>query len=467
MQKAKKSKVENWTLASWRDKPAEQMPEYKNLDEVKQVEEELRHQPPLVFAGESRRLKELLAKASRGEAIVFQGGDCAESFSEFGAQNIRDSFRVILQMAMVLAYAAGKPVVKMGRMAGQFAKPRSKPVETIDGVELPSYRGDIVNGIEFTAAARIPDPKRLLKAYHQATSTLNLLRAFASGGYANIQHVHQWTLDFVKNTAAAKKFSEVATRVQDAIRFITACGLDPEKTPQLAEAELFTCHEALLLQYEEALTRVDSTTGEYYDCSAHFLWIGDRTRQVDGAHVEFLRGVQNPIGIKCGPTLPPEELIELLDILNPNNEPGRISLISRMGDGNVDKHLPALIKAVQASGHIVTWICDPMHGNTHTASSGYKTRDFQKVCNEIQQFFQVCYANGAYPAGMHIEMTGKDVTECVGGVQAISDADLSDRYHTHCDPRLNATQSLELAFLVAEMIRNDCPIEEPSLALTK
>jgi 3-deoxy-7-phosphoheptulonate synthase len=445
--------AQDWTPDSWRGLPILQVPEYGDNAKVEAVETELRRQPPLVFAGEARRLKQQLANVADGKAFLLQGGDCAESFAEFSANNIRDSFRVILQMAVVLTFGAACPVVKVGRMAGQFAKPRSEPVEVQDGVELPSYRGDIVNGIEFETDQREPDPERMLKAYHQAASTLNLLRAFAQGGFADLQKVHQWNLDFVADSPEGERYEALAERIGETLDFMEACGLTGDAVAQLRETEFYTSHEGLLLRYEEALTRQDSLTGGWYDCSAHLVWIGDRTRQPDGAHVEFFRGIENPIGIKCGPTLETDDLMKLIEVLNPENEPGRITLISRMGHENVEKYLPALIRSVQREGFSVVWSSDPMHGNTIKASSGYKTRPFDRILSEVRGVFDVHNAEGTYAGGIHVEMTGQDVTECLGGAQAIDDDGLSQRYHTHCDPRLNAMQALELAFLIAEALK--------------
>ncbi len=441
----------NWSPASWRGKPIRQVPEYPDEQKLREVEEKLSTFPPLVFAGEVRQLKRELAEVAEGRAFLLQGGDCAESFAEHTADNIRDFFRVFLQMAVVLTYAGGQPVVKLGRIAGQFAKPRSEPTETRGGITLPSYRGDIINGIEFDEAARVPDPHRLLQAYRQSAATLNLLRAFASGGYANLEHVHRWTLGFLKDSPAAERFREIADRITDSLRFMRACGITAETTPQLRTTSFYTSHEALLLGYEQALTRVDSTTGEHYATSGHFLWIGDRTRDPAGAHVEFMRGVKNPIGIKAGPSMTTDDLLKLIDILNPANEPGRLTIITRFGADKAADGLPPLIRAVQREGRKVVWSCDPMHGNTIRSANGYKTRPFERVLSEVQTFMQVHAAEGTHAGGIHIEMTGKNVTECTGGaVQSISEADLCDRYHTHCDPRLNAAQALELAFLVAE-----------------
>ena len=436
----------------WRSRPARQLPDYPDEAALNSVEARLRRYPPLVFAGEARRLKEHLAKASRGQAFVLQGGDCAESFAEFHADNIRDTFRVLLQMAVVLSFGATCPVVKIGRLAGQFAKPRSDNTETRDGVTLPAYRGDIVNGIEFDPAVRTPDPERMIQAYNQSAATLNLLRAFASGGYADLHEVHRWNLASVDGTLG-ERYRKLADQLDDALRFMGAVGLTGDTIPQLRETEFFTSHEALLLRYEQALTRVDSLTGDWYDCSAHFLWIGDRTRQLDGAHVDFLSGVSNPIGMKVGPTTDPDELIRVIEALNPSNEPGRLTLISRMGAEKCADLLPPLLRRVKAEGRVVTWICDPMHGNTHKTANGFKTRDFQRVISEVRTNFGCHFNEGTVAGGVHFEMTGQDVTECVGGAQHIDEAHLGDRYHTHCDPRLNAAQALELAFLIAEHLK--------------
>ena len=438
-----------WKKADWRAKPRVQMPDYTDAERLSAVEARLASYPPLVFAGEARRLKSKLAAAGRGEAFLLQGGDCAESFAAFNADHIRDTFKVMLQMAVVLTFGAKVPVVKVGRMAGQFAKPRSAPTEVVNGKELPSYRGDIVNGFDFTPEARIPEPERMLQAYTQAAGTLNLLRAFSTGGYADVHKVHAWTLGFT-GAPEANKYSDMASRITDALDFMEAAGIRDEAAHALQTVEFFTSHEALLLEYEEALTRVDSTTGKWLAGSGHMIWIGDRTRQPDGAHVEFARGVQNPIGLKCGPSMTTGHLKALMAKLNPLNEEGRLTLIARFGAGSVGEHLPRLIKAVQEEGAKVTWSCDPMHGNTIKSSSGYKTRPFDSVLREVREFFGVHNAEGTTPGGVHFEMTGADVTECTGGVRAVTDEDLSDRYHTACDPRLNASQSLELAFLVAE-----------------
>ncbi|MFI8746921.1 class II 3-deoxy-7-phosphoheptulonate synthase [Pseudomonas sp. NPDC077186] len=440
-----------WSPASWRAKPIQQQPEYPDAAHLAQVEQTLAGYPPLVFAGEARELRRQFAEVTQGRAFLLQGGDCAESFAEFSAAKIRDTFKVLLQMAIVMTFAAGCPVVKVGRMAGQFAKPRSSGSETIDGVTLPAYRGDIVNAIEFDAASRVPDPERLLQAYHQATASLNLLRAFAQGGFADLHQVHQWNLDFIANSALSEKYHQLANRIDETLAFMRAVGMD--SAPQLREASFFTAHEALLLNYEQAFVRQDSLTGRWYDCSAHMLWIGDRTRQLDGAHVEFMRGIENPIGIKVGPSMDPDELIRLIDVLNPDNDPGRLNLIVRMGADKVEQHFPRLLRKVQGEGRQVLWSSDPMHGNTIKASSGYKTRDFAQILAEVKQFFAVHQAEGSHAGGIHIEMTGQNVTECIGGARPVTEDSLSDRYHTHCDPRMNADQSLELAFMIAETLK--------------
>ena len=446
---------EKWTLNSWRNFPIKQVPAYEDAEALQSVEERLAGFPPLVFAGEARSLKAHLAEVCEGRSFLLQGGDCAESFVEHHADNIRDTFRVLLQMAVVLTYGAKLPVIKVGRMAGQFAKPRSADTETIDGVELPSYRGDIINGIEFDAAARVPDPERQISAYRQAASTLNLLRAFAKGGYADLTEVHRWNQGFIAESPQGARYEVMANQINEAMDFMAACGITSLTAPQMGMVDFYTSHEALLLGFEQALTRLDSTSGEYYDTSAHMLWIGDRTRQPDGAHVEFLSGVKNPLGLKCGPSLEPDELITLLDKLNPENESGRITLIARFGHENVEAHLPALVRKVTAEGRKVVWSCDPMHGNTIKASNGYKTRPVDRILTEVQRFMAVHQAEGTHAGGIHFEMTGQNVTECLGGAQAISEADLSSRYHTHCDPRLNGSQALELAFLIAEGLVGD------------
>jgi len=444
----------DWTPASWKQDSftAKHLPEYQDAGALADATSTLEGFPPLVFAGEARGLKAELGKVSSGEAFLLQGGDCAESFAEFSANNIRDTFRVILQMAAVLTFASKMPVVKLGRMAGQFAKPRSSDIETKDGVSLPSYFGDNVNGIEFSPETRRNDPQRMIRAYSQAAATLNLLRAFAGGGYANLREVHRWTLDFMGRSPWSDKYQDIADRIGEALDFMEACGVDIEDQPQLKTSTFYTSHEALLLPYEQAMTRQDSLTGDWYDTSAHFLWIGDRTRFIDSAHVEFLRGVNNPIGVKCGPSLDPEDLLRMLDVLNPSREPGRITLISRFGHDKVEKGLPPLVRAIQREGHPVVWSCDPMHGNVIKADSGFKTRPFDRILAEVRGFFAVHRAEGSHAGGIHLEMTGQDVTECTGGAVAITDEGLSSRYHTHCDPRLNAAQSLELAFLLAEML---------------
>ena len=441
--------MSEWQKTDWRAKPRVQMPDYTDAAALNTVEAQLSKYPPLVFAGEARKLKKALGAASRGEAFLLQGGDCAESFDQFSANAIRDTFKVMLQMAMVLTFGAKVPVVKVGRMAGQFAKPRSAPMETVDGLELPSYRGDIINELDFNAKARIPDPAKMLQAYTQSAATLNLLRAFSTGGYADVHQVHQWTLGFTESEKATK-YREMANRISDTLDFMKAAGVDSASNHSLQTVDFYTSHEALLLEYEEALTRLDSTSGKWLAGSGHMLWIGDRTRQPDGAHVEFLRGVLNPIGLKCGPTTTAEDLKVLLNKLNPTNEAGRLTLIARFGAGKVGEHLPRLIKTVQEEGANVVWSCDPMHGNTIKSATGYKTRPFESVLREVQEFFAVHRAEGTIPGGVHFEMTGQDVTECTGGVRAVTEENLSDRYHTACDPRLNASQSLELAFLVAE-----------------
>ena len=426
-------------------------------EHLNNVEKEIASFPPLVFVGEAQRLKSNLAKVAKGEGFLLQGGDCAESFAEFSPNNIRDTFRVLLQMAVVLTFGGGLPVVKVGRLAGQFAKPRSSNVEKQGDIELPSYRGDIVNSIDFDEIGRRPDPDRLLKAYNQSASTLNLLRAFAQGGFANLEEIHRWTLGFVSNSPQGERYKELAGRLDEALRFMKACGLTAESIQQLRETDFYTSHESLLLGYEEAMTRQDTITddGGWYSTSAHMIWIGDRTRQPDGAHVEYMRGINNPIGLKCGPSLDPEELIGLIDKLNPDNDPGRLTLICRMGSENVQEKLGPLVRAVEREGKAVVWSCDPMHGNTITSSNGYKTRPFDRILSEVRGFFDVHNTEGTYAGGVHFEMTGQDVTECLGGAQAISEVSLADRYHTHCDPRLNASQALELAFLIADMLKEN------------
>ncbi len=446
--------AEKWTPESWRSKPIEQVPAYPNADALVRVEERLRVFPPLVFAGEARRLKALLGQVAEGKAFLLQGGDCAESFAEFHPDNIRDTFRVHLQMAVVMAYGAACPVIKLGRLAGQFAKPRSEETETIDGVTLPCYRGDMVNGMEFTPQARTPDPERLIQAYNQSASTLNLLRAFAQGGYADLHKVHQWTLGFVAASPLGERYRDLADRLGETLAFMAACGLTSETTPQIRETDYFTSHEALLLNYEQAMTRIDSLRGDWYDTSAHLLWAGERTRALDGAHIEFLRGINNPVAVKIGPAIEADELIRLVDLLNPAGEPGRLTLIARFGADKVERMLPPLIRTVESDGRKVVWVCDPMHANTVKSFNGYKTRHFDRILEEVRGFFAAHAAEGTHAGGVHFEMTGQDVTECVGGAHAITEANLCDRYHTHCDPRLNAKQALELAFLLAEVLKD-------------
>ncbi|KQM27469.1 MULTISPECIES: class II 3-deoxy-7-phosphoheptulonate synthase [unclassified Sphingomonas] len=444
-----------WAPDSWKKAEARQLPTYPDAQALDATTAQLASYPPLVFAGEARNLTAELAQVAEGKAFLLQGGDCAESFAEFHPNYIRDTFRVILQMAVVLTFASKLPTVKLGRMAGQFAKPRSADIEVIDGVELPSYRGDNINDIAFTAEGRVPDPQRMIRAYSQAAATLNLLRAFATGGYANLHQVHRWTHDFMGRSPWAKKYADVADRIGEALDFMAACGIDADSVPQLKATSFYTSHEALLLPYEQALTRQDSLTGDWYDTSAHFLWIGDRTRFDGSAHVEFLRGIGNPIGIKCGPTLEPDALLRMLDTLNPNRVAGRMTLITRYGHDKIEAGLPKLIRAVQREGHPVVWSCDPMHGNTVKATTGYKTRPFDRILAEVRGFFAVHRAEGSHAGGIHAEMTGQNVTECTGGAIAVTEQALADRYHTHCDPRLNAGQSLELAFLLAEMLNDE------------
>src|SRR6202045_3912852 len=446
---------ERWTPDSWRAKPVKQIPDYPDAKALADVEAQLTTFPPLVFAGEARNLKKALARVAKGQAFLLQGGDCAESFAEHGANNIRDFFRVFLQMAVVLTYVAAPPGVKVARVAGQFAKPRSSPTEKQNGIELPSYRGDIINDIAFTPSARTPDPRRQIEAYRQSAATLNLLRAFAKGGYANLASVHQWMLGFVKDSPQSRRYNELADRISEALGFMRACGLDLETHPELRATDVYPSHEALLLGFEQAFTRVDSTTGDWYCTSGHMLWIGDRTRQPDHAHIEFCRGVKNPLGLKTGPTQKPDELLKLIDMLDPDNEPGRLTLICRMGAEKVGEHLPRLVRAVKREGRNVVWSCDPMHGNTITSVTGYKTRPFDQILKEVRAFFQVHAAEGTHAGGVHLEMTGQNVTECTGGARAITDEDLNDRYHTVCDPRLNAEQSLDLAFLLADLLKQE------------
>ncbi|HPF78130.1 MAG TPA: 3-deoxy-7-phosphoheptulonate synthase class II [Alphaproteobacteria bacterium] len=442
-----------WTPDTWRNKPAKQLPNYPDQARLEWAEKIISEMPPLVFAGEARNLKKQLAEACHGNAFILQGGDCAESFQEFGANKIRDTFRVLLQMAVVMTFGGAMPIVKMGRMAGQFAKPRSSDEETIDGVTLPSYRGDIINKLEFTAEGRTPDPERMIRAYNQSAATLNLLRAFAQGGYADLNEVHRWNLDFVSDSPLSQRYEQVASDIDRALTFMRACGITGEKVPTMRETEFYTCHEALLLPYEEAMTRVDSTTGDWYDTSAHFLWIGARTQQTDGAQIEFARGINNPIGMKVPPELDADTLMTLVDKLNPKNEAGRLSLIARMGHGQVEEKLAPLVRKIKEEGRNVVWICDPMHGNIEKSSTGFKTRRFDNILAEVKGFFNVHRAEGTHPGGVHFEMTGQNVTECVGGAHDVTEEDLSSRYHTACDPRLNANQALELAFLVADELK--------------
>ncbi|MEN3930474.1 3-deoxy-7-phosphoheptulonate synthase class II [Microvirga sp. W0021] len=449
-----------WTPDSWRAMPVQQMPEYPDIAELKDVEGQLKAFPPLVFAGEARKLKAALAKVANGEAFLLQGGDCAESFEEHSADNIRDFFRLFLQMSVVLTFAGGSPVVKVGRVAGQFAKPRSAPTETMDGVELPSYRGDIISDIAFTEEGRRPNPQRQLMAYRQSAATLNLLRAFANGGYANLENAHRWMLGFVKDSPQSSRYNGIAQRITETIEFMRAIGITPDTQPEMRSTDFYTSHEALLLGYEEALTRVDSTTGDWYSTSGHMLWIGDRTRQPDHAHIEYMRGVQNPIGLKCGPSLDADGLLKLIDILNPQNEPGRLTLIARYGSDKIGEHFPALLRAIKKEGRSVVWSCDPMHGNTVKAGA-YKTRPFDMIMSEVRSFFEIHSAEGTHAGGIHLEMTGKNVTECTGGARALTEADLRDRYHTYCDPRLNSEQALEIAFLTAELIRKEREAKGP------
>ncbi len=446
--------VMSWSPSSWRDFPIKQQPIYEDLALLESVEKELAKYPPLIFAGEARSLKEDLAKVSRGEAILLQGGDCAESFSSFSASNIKNFFKLMLQMNMILMYSAGKQVVKVGRIAGQFAKPRSSDFESMGGVELPSYRGDIVNDIEFAAEARIPDPMRLLRAYNQSAATMNLLRAFSIGGMADLGEVHRWNLDFIKDFPLGKKYEELSEKIDMAMKFMAACGINSKITPQLHQTTIYTSHEALLLNYEEALTRRDSMSGEWYDCSAHMLWIGDRTRDLGGAHIEYFRGIKNPIGCKIGPSMQTDELIRLIDALNPENEEGRLNLIVRMGADKIEDHFPALLRRVKAEGKNVVWSTDPMHGNVEKSSTGFKTRDFENILGEVKQFFAIHKGEGTVAGGIHLEMTGEDVTECTGSQSsAVTAESLGNRYHTQCDPRLNANQALELAFMVSDTLK--------------
>jgi len=443
----------SWSPSSWREFPIKQQPEYKDKKALKEIEEQLKQFPPLIFAGEARNLKKDLARAGRGEAFIVQGGDCAESFSAFNADTIKNLFKLILQMSVVVAYSSGKPVIKIGRVAGQFAKPRSSDFEEKSGVKLPSYRGDIINDIEFSVEAREPDPYRMIRAYYQSAATMNLLRAFSRGGLADLNEVHRWNLDFIKNHPIGKKYEQISYQIDKAMKFLNAAGLTSENTPQLRQTTVYTSHEALLLNYEEALTRVDSITGNWYNTAAHMLWIGDRTRDLDGAHIEYFRGIQNPIGCKVGPSMKPDELVELVKILNPDNEEGKLNLIVRMGASKIDELYPPLLKAVKDAGLNVVWTIDPMHGNVEKSSTGFKTRDFDNILSEVKSFLKIHKENGTVAAGVHLEMTGEDVTECTGSTScAITENDLSSRYHTQCDPRLNANQALELAFMISEVL---------------
>lgn len=445
-----------WTPSSWRNFPIKQQPTYQDQELLKKVEEVLSSYPPLIFAGEARNLKEKLAKAGRGEAFLLQGGDCAESFSDFNSNSIKNLFKLMLQMNMILMYSTGKPVVKVGRIAGQFAKPRSSDFEEINGVKLPSYRGDIINGIEFTEEARVPNPYNMLKAYNQSAATLNLLRAFSRGGLADLNKVHQWNLDFIKDNPLGKRYDELSDKIDHAMKFMAACGLSSDTMPQLHQTTMYTSHEALLLNYEESLTRKDTETGEWYDCSAHMLWIGDRTRDLTEAHIEYFRGIKNPIGCKVGPSMEADELIELIDALNPDNEEGRLNLIVRMGADKIKEYFPKLLKRVRDEEKNVVWSCDPMHANVEKSSSGYKTRDFNNILLEVEQFFAIHKEMGTIGAGIHLEMTGNDVTECTGSTSSpITAEGLRDRYHTQCDPRLNASQALELSFMLSDVITNE------------
>lgn len=452
-QKTPEKNTNNWSVESWRGYPIKQQPQYEDPAALKAVEDKLRSLPPLTTPSEARDLKRELAMAARGKAFLLQGGDCAESFAEFNQQNLTNYFRVMLQMTVALMYGAGCPVVKVGRIAGQFAKPRSGDTEVVNGVELPSYRGDMINGMEFTPEARRADPERILQVYYQSATALNYLRSLAKGGYAGLRQINRWNMDFVTNSPQSKRFQVLVDRINECYEFITACGLKPDSMPELSEASFYTSHEALLLGYESSLTRFDEADGKHYVGSAHMLWIGDRTRSPEEAHVEFLRGVGNPIGCKVGPTTGKDDLLRLCDTLNPENEPGKLTLISRMGADKVHQYLPPLVRAVKDAGREVVWSCDPMHGNTVKSPNGFKTRKFIDILSEVRRFFDIHKSEGSYGAGVHFEMTGQDVTECLGGAQAISELDLCDRYHTHCDPRLNASQSLELAFLIAEELK--------------
>jgi 3-deoxy-7-phosphoheptulonate synthase len=442
----------SWTPNSWRNFPIKQQPTYLDQEKLKNIENKLKSYPPLIFAGEARTLKENLAKVGRGEAFLLQGGDCAESFNDFNSTTIKNLFKLMLQMNMVLMYYTGKPIIKVGRVAGQFAKPRSSDYEEINGVTLPSYRGDIINKIDFTQEARVPNPENMLQAYNQSAATINILRAFSRGGLADLNRVHQWNLDFIKDNPLGQRYNELSQKIDKTMKFIGACGLTSENTPQLSQTTIFTSHEALLLNYEEALTRKDET-GKWYDCSAHMLWIGDRTRDLNEAHIEYFRGIKNPIGCKVGPTMQEDELIDIINILNPDNEEGRLNLIVRMGADKIKKYFPPLLKRVKEEGKNVVWSCDPMHGNIEKSTNGYKTRNFSKILEEVKQFFEIHKDIGTIAGGIHLEMTGNNVTECTGSQScSITDEDLESRYHTQCDPRLNAHQALELAFMLGDVI---------------
>ncbi len=447
--------MNQWKPDSWRAKKARQMPDYPDKAVLKAVENSLSRHPPLVLASETAELKARLAEVAGGRAFLLQGGDCAESFAEFNARNIRDTFRVLLQMAIVLTYAAACPVVKVGRLAGQFAKPRSCEFEQQGGIKLPCYRGDIINSIKFDAASRTPDPERMLRAYFQAAATVNHLRALSSGGFANLQEVHGWNLDFVSSSPASERYQDVADRIDDAIAFMKACGIDPASMAEVKGVDFYTSHEALLLPFEEALTRRDPVSGDWYDRSAHMLWLGYRTQNLEEAHVEYLSGIANPIGIKVGPETSLETILKLIEILNPKNESGKLTLVCRFGAEHIGNHLPARIRGVTREGAAVVWSCDPMHGNTIRSSVGLKTRPFDKILGEVRSFIDIHRAEGTHPGGIHLELTGQDVTECTGGAIALSEENLRSRYHTHCDPRLNADQSLDLAFLIAEGLKEE------------
>ena len=445
----------NWKPNSWRGKTAKHQPNYADKAKLNEITNIISNYPPLVFAGESRNLLKQLGEVANGRAFLLQGGDCAESFADFNPNNIRDSFKVMLQMAVVLTFGASCPVVKVGRIAGQFAKPRSQDTESKDNIELESYKGDIINGIEFNKESRTADPKRLIQAYNQSASSLNLLRAFAQGGFANLKQIHKWNLNFAEDNQYKKKFEDMANRIDECLTFMEACGINDENVRQMNETDFYTSHEALLLPYEEALTRIDSTTGLWYDVSAHMLWVGDRTRQLDGAHIEFVKGIGNPIGIKVGPSTNIDELLKILETVNPENIAGRVTLICRMGADKISSILPSIVKKVKENGSTVVWACDPMHGNTIKSSTGYKTRPLNNIISEIEHFFKIHRSEGTYPGGIHLEMTGQDVTECIGGIKEVTEDDLNSRYHTFCDPRLNASQSLELAFLLSDFLKDE------------